>query len=132
MTPSVRAFAELCGGRYSGEDRACAGVSTDTRTLRPGEIYLALRGPRFDGNEFLGAAAAAGAVAAVIDRPVTNAPLPVIHVDDGQSALTRAAGSWRAKFRHRGRRRGSNGRRRKGDDVGHPLRADRAWLRAAT
>jgi UDP-N-acetylmuramoyl-tripeptide--D-alanyl-D-alanine ligase len=70
MISSVREFADLCGGRYSGVDHACSGVNTDTRTLRPGEVYLALRGPRFDGNEFLGAAAAAGAVAAVVDRPV--------------------------------------------------------------
>jgi UDP-N-acetylmuramoyl-tripeptide--D-alanyl-D-alanine ligase len=99
MIASVRQFAQLCGGRYSGADNACNGVSTDTRTLRPGDIYLALRGPRFDGNEFLGAAAAAGAVAAVVDREVDEAPLPVIQVDDGQQALTRAASNWRATFK---------------------------------
>jgi UDP-N-acetylmuramoyl-tripeptide--D-alanyl-D-alanine ligase len=99
MIASVREFANLCGGRYSGSDSACIGVSTDTRTLRPGDIYLALRGPRFDGNEFLGAAAAAGAVAAVVDRPVVAAPIPVIVVDDGQQALTRAASNWRATFK---------------------------------
>ena len=66
---------------------------------KPGEIYLALRGPRFDGNEFLEAAASAGAVAAVVDRPVRNAPLPLIEVDDGQLALTRAASNWRASFK---------------------------------
>ena len=99
MIARVREFAELSGGRYTGEDHACAGVSTDTRTLRPGEIYLALRGPRFDGNEFLDAAAAAGAVAAVVDRPVRDAPLPLIEVDDGQLALTRAASNWRASFK---------------------------------
>jgi UDP-N-acetylmuramoyl-tripeptide--D-alanyl-D-alanine ligase len=95
----VREFADLCGGRYAGKDQACIGVSTDTRTLRPGEIYLALRGPRFDGNEFLQAAAAAGAVAAVTDRPLSAAPLPLIEVEDGQQALTRAASNWRASFK---------------------------------
>ena len=99
MIARVREFAELSGGRYSGADHACAGVSTDTRSLRPGEIYLALRGPRFDGNEFLEAAATAGAVAAVVDRPVRDAPLPLIEVDDGQMALTRAASNWRASFK---------------------------------
>jgi UDP-N-acetylmuramoyl-tripeptide--D-alanyl-D-alanine ligase len=99
MIASVREFADLCGGRYAGADHACSGVNTDTRTLRPGEIYLALRGPRFDGNEFLGAAAAAGAVAAVVDRPVSDAPVPLIQVDDGQQALTRAASNWRATFK---------------------------------
>jgi UDP-N-acetylmuramoyl-tripeptide--D-alanyl-D-alanine ligase len=99
MIASVRQFADLCGGRYSGADQSCSGVSTDTRTLRPGDIYLALRGPRFDGNEFLGAAAAAGAVAAVVDRPVKDAPVPLIQVQDGQQALTRAASNWRALFK---------------------------------
>jgi UDP-N-acetylmuramoyl-tripeptide--D-alanyl-D-alanine ligase len=98
MKRTLRAFATLCGGRFEGEDRAFTGVSTDTRTLGAGEIYLALRGPRFDGNEFLGKAAAAGAVAAVVDREVTAPPLPVIAVSDGQAALAQAAAGWRAEF----------------------------------
>jgi UDP-N-acetylmuramoyl-tripeptide--D-alanyl-D-alanine ligase len=95
---TLRTFAALCGGRFSGEDGAFTGVSTDTRALRAGEIYIALRGPRFDGNEFLEAAAAAGAVAAVVDRPVSRTPLSVIEVPDGQAALSRAAAGWRAGF----------------------------------
>jgi UDP-N-acetylmuramoyl-tripeptide--D-alanyl-D-alanine ligase len=95
---TLRTFAALCGGRFSGEDGAFTGVSTDTRALRAGEIYFALRGPRFDGNDFLEAAAAAGAVAAVVDRPVSRAPLPLIEVADGQAALSKAAAGWRAGF----------------------------------
>jgi UDP-N-acetylmuramoyl-tripeptide--D-alanyl-D-alanine ligase len=99
MKRTLRTFATLCGGRFAGEDRAYVGVSTDTRTLRAGEIYLALRGPRFDGNEFLGRAAAAGAAAAVVDRAVAPPPLPLIEVADGQVALSQAAAGWRAKFK---------------------------------
>jgi UDP-N-acetylmuramoyl-tripeptide--D-alanyl-D-alanine ligase len=98
MKRTLRTFAALCGGRFSGEDAVFTGVNTDTRSLRAGEIYLALRGPRFDGNEFLDQAAAAGAVAAVVDRAVTAPPLPVIEVTDGQAALTRAAAGWREGF----------------------------------
>jgi UDP-N-acetylmuramoyl-tripeptide--D-alanyl-D-alanine ligase len=98
MRRTLRDFAGLCGGRYDGADLAYSGVGTDTRTLDAGQIYLALRGPRFDGNDFLGAAASAGAVAAVVDRPAPAAPLPVIEVEDGQAALTRAAGGWRARY----------------------------------
>ncbi len=98
MKRMLRDFAALCGGRYTGADLAYTGVGTDTRTLSAGEIYVALRGPRFDGNDFLGAAAAAGAVAAVVDKPVAGAPLPLIEVDDGQAALTRAGALWRARF----------------------------------
>ena len=100
MKRTLRAFAALCGGHYAGADLAFTGVSTDTRSLRAGEIYLALRGPNFDGNEFLDKAAAAGAVAAVVDRPPTAPPLPVIEVADGQLALTQAAAGWRAQYRH--------------------------------
>ncbi|MDR2216010.1 MAG: UDP-N-acetylmuramoyl-tripeptide--D-alanyl-D-alanine ligase [Nevskiaceae bacterium] len=91
-------FAALCEGRLVGEDRLYTAVNTDTRTLAPGELYLALRGPRFDGNAFVSAAAAAGAVGAVVDRPVKGVTLPLIHVDDGQQALTRAASAWRARY----------------------------------
>ncbi len=97
MNRTLRDFAALCDGRYQGEDRNHSGVATDTRTLQPGQIYLALRGPRFDGNDFVAAAAAAGAVAAVVDRPVATT-LPLIEVEDGQAALTRAATGWRARF----------------------------------
>ncbi len=98
MKRTLRDFATLCGAHYQGEDLAYTGVATDTRTLARGDIYLALRGPRFDGNEFIEAAAKAGAVAAVVDRPIADAPLPLLEVADGQQALTRAAAGWRARF----------------------------------
>jgi UDP-N-acetylmuramoyl-tripeptide--D-alanyl-D-alanine ligase len=98
MKRTLRDFATLCGGRYSGEDLPYTGVNTDTRTLAAGEIYLALRGPRFDGNEFTAAAAKAGAIAAVVDRAVADASLPLIEVADGQAALTQAAAGWRARY----------------------------------
>ncbi|MGC4029871.1 MAG: UDP-N-acetylmuramoyl-tripeptide--D-alanyl-D-alanine ligase [Steroidobacteraceae bacterium] len=98
MMRRLQDFAQACAGRLEGEDRPFTGVCTDTRRLAPGELYLALRGPRFDGNQFLDAAAAAGAAGAVVDRPVSHSALPLIHVDDGQAALTRAAAQWRAQF----------------------------------
>jgi UDP-N-acetylmuramoyl-tripeptide--D-alanyl-D-alanine ligase len=98
MKRSLREFAALCGGRYAGEDLAYGAVSNDTRTLARGDLYLALRGERFDGNDFLDAAAAAGAVAAVVDRKFERAPLPLIEVADSQAALTRAGAGWRARF----------------------------------
>ncbi|MEJ0098623.1 MAG: UDP-N-acetylmuramoyl-tripeptide--D-alanyl-D-alanine ligase [Pseudomonadota bacterium] len=98
MKRTLRDFASICGGRYAGADLAYTGVATDTRTLARGELYFALRGERFDGNQFVDAAAAAGAVAAVVDRSIANAPLPLIEVQDGQVALTSAAGSWRARY----------------------------------
>ena len=48
---------------------AITGFSTDTRTLRPGQLFVALKTERRDGHEFLAAAQAAGAVGAVLSRP---------------------------------------------------------------
>jgi UDP-N-acetylmuramoyl-tripeptide--D-alanyl-D-alanine ligase len=98
MKRRLKDFAALCGGRLEGEDRPWSGINTDSRHLAAGELYLALRGPRFDGNVFVGAVAAAGAAGAVVDRPAEDAALPLIHVEDGQQALTRAAAAWRARF----------------------------------
>jgi UDP-N-acetylmuramoyl-tripeptide--D-alanyl-D-alanine ligase len=98
MNRSLRDFATLCGGTFAGDDRPYTAVGTDTRALRGGEIYLALRGPRFDGNDFVDAAAAAGAIAAVVDRPLPGSKLPLIQVADGQAALTAASRGWRDRF----------------------------------
>ena len=53
------------------------GVSTDTRTIARGDIFVALRGERFDGHDFLPQAAAAGAAALVADDPSRTAGLGV-------------------------------------------------------
>ena len=54
MIASVRQFADLCGGRYSGADHGLHWREhRHAHACVPGEIYLALRGPRFDGNQFL-------------------------------------------------------------------------------
>lgn len=90
-------FARTCGGRLRGADRSYLGVSTDTRTLIAGELFVALRGPNFDGNEYAAAAEAAGAAGAVVnaEQPLV---LSQIIVADTQSALIEAARSWRDSF----------------------------------
>ncbi len=94
---TLAGFAADCGGTLHGADRAHAGVSTDTRTLRAGEIFVALSGPRFNASEFVGAAAAAGAAAVVIPAR-QDAAIAQIVVPDTLAALTRAAAAWRARF----------------------------------
>jgi UDP-N-acetylmuramoyl-tripeptide--D-alanyl-D-alanine ligase len=90
-------FARLAGGRLAGADRAYTSVVSDTRALKAGELFIALRGPNFDGNTFVAAAAAAGAAGALVEQeqPVT---LAQIVVPDTQAALERAASAWRAQF----------------------------------
>lgn len=53
-------------------------VSTDSRTVKPGDLFVALSGDRFDGNDFVAAAFAKGAVAALVSRPVDGGPALVV------------------------------------------------------
>ena len=97
MNRTLADFARTCGGELLGADRAYAGVSTDTRSLKAGELFVALRGPRFNANDFVAAAEAAGAAGAVVESRVDR-PLPQIVVRDTQEALTQGAAAWRAQF----------------------------------
>jgi UDP-N-acetylmuramoyl-tripeptide--D-alanyl-D-alanine ligase len=97
MRRTLGEFARLAGGRLTGADRAYTSVVSDTRALQAGELFIALRGPKFDGNEFVAAAAAGGAAGAVVEREQQIA-LAQIVVPDTQAALERAARGWRAQF----------------------------------
>jgi UDP-N-acetylmuramoyl-tripeptide--D-alanyl-D-alanine ligase len=73
-----------------------AGVSIDSRTLQPGQLFFAIAGPRFDGHGFLTEAAGRGAAAAVVHRDVDPPPgLPLIRVADTTRALGDLARHWR-------------------------------------
>ena len=84
----------------SGEDVTFTSVSTDSRTLKPGALFVALRGTRFDGHAFLEAARQAGAVAAMVDEkfPASRAPLPLVRVPDTRLGLGRLAAYWRRRY----------------------------------
>jgi len=97
MNRTLAAFARTCGGELIGADRSFSGVSTDTRTLKPGELFVALRGPRFNANDFIAAAETAGAAGAVVDTRVGRALAQVL-VGDTQEALTTSSAAWRAQF----------------------------------
>ena len=97
MRRTLGEFARLAGGRLAGADRAYTNVVSDTRALEAGELFIALRGPNFDGNAFVAAAAAAGAAGALVEREQPLA-LSQIVVSDTQAALERAARAWREQF----------------------------------
>ena len=75
-------------------------VHTDTRTLRAGDLFVALRGDRFDAHDFLPQAATAGAVAALAEHGLSPArpTLPGLQVADALQALQLLAAAWRARF----------------------------------
>ena len=97
MKRTLGEFARACGGRLHGADRPFTSVSTDTRTLGAGELFVALRGPNFNGNEFVAAAGKAGAAGAVVDSEQTAAVSQVI-VADTQAALETVSHQWRLTF----------------------------------
>jgi UDP-N-acetylmuramoyl-tripeptide--D-alanyl-D-alanine ligase len=73
-------------------------VHTDTRSLLPGDLFVALRGERFDGNDMLASAQSAGAVAAVAERGLAAAGLAGVEVANSRAALGQLARAWRARF----------------------------------
>jgi UDP-N-acetylmuramoyl-tripeptide--D-alanyl-D-alanine ligase len=83
-------------GRLVGKDLAISSVSIDTRTIKPGQLYVAIKGHNFDGNDFIAQAEQAGAVAAIVHNGVAAA-IPHIVVDDTRLALAELAGAWRKK-----------------------------------
>ena len=92
--------AAAIGARVQGADVEFDGVSTDTRTIKRGDLFVALRGERFDGHAFVGAASSSGAVAAMVDAAGAKEAdaVPALVVDDTRLALGRLAASWRGRF----------------------------------
>ena len=91
--------ARAVDGALQGERVAISGVTTDSRRVQPGDLFVALVGERFDGHGFVEQAARRGAVAALTSRPVAaEIPVPQVIVPDTKLALGRLAASWRARF----------------------------------
>jgi UDP-N-acetylmuramoyl-tripeptide--D-alanyl-D-alanine ligase len=90
--------ARAAAGRLIGEDRPYGVVSTDSRTLPAGALFVALRGPKFNGTDFVAAAHARGAVGALVESAVADVPLPQIEVPDALRGLQRLGATWRDNF----------------------------------
>ena len=80
--------------------RPGCGISTDSRTLRVGEVFLALRGESFDGHDYLTAATHRGACAAIVDAPLApeQPPLPLLTVANTHRAYQELARAWRRQL----------------------------------
>ena len=97
MKRTLSEAARIVGGELIGEDRPYGCVCTDSRTLKPGALFVALRGPNFDGAAFVQAAAEQGAIGALVER-VTPGALPQVLVPNTLRALQELARNWRADF----------------------------------
>jgi UDP-N-acetylmuramoyl-tripeptide--D-alanyl-D-alanine ligase len=92
-------IAAACDGELRGADLAVNGVSTDTRAIAAGQLFVALAGERFDAHDFLPQALAAGACALLVsDAERCPATVPSVLVADTRLALGRLAAAWRARF----------------------------------
>ena len=99
MMTLAQAHALLPGSVLVGDAGVeFARVHSDTRTLRAGDLFVALKGERFDAHDMLAGAKAQGAVAALAQRGLAEAHLPGLQVADTQQALEQLAAAWRARF----------------------------------
>lgn len=82
------------------QDKAASfgSVTTDTRELKPGDLFVALRGENFDGHQFVDSAIAKGAIAAVVEADRDFGDCPVLQVDDTLQAYQALAHWWRQQF----------------------------------
>src|SRR5919106_1140875 len=90
----MTSVARVTGGRLKGDDVEVRGVATDSREVRPGDLFVAVPGERVDGHLHVGDAFVAGAAGGLVSRPA-RFDGPVVVVDDTRGALLRLAGDER-------------------------------------
>lgn len=92
--------AKVLDAKLIGSDILMTGFSKDTRDIQPGDLYVAIKGERFDGHQFVTEAAEAGAVGALVSdiQSGENNPVPQIQVTDTRIALGQLATYWRESW----------------------------------
>ncbi|HTJ07221.1 MAG TPA: bifunctional UDP-N-acetylmuramoyl-L-alanyl-D-glutamate--2,6-diaminopimelate ligase MurE/UDP-N-acetylmuramoyl-tripeptide--D-alanyl-D-alanine ligase MurF [Caldimonas sp.] len=99
MTTLAEAARLVPGAQLVGSGTTSfARVHSDTRSIAAGDLFVALRGERFDAHAFLGDAKARGAVAALAERGLDESGLPGLLVADSRRALGDFAAAWRRRF----------------------------------
>jgi UDP-N-acetylmuramoyl-tripeptide--D-alanyl-D-alanine ligase len=92
-------LAEMIGGRVvQGGDAVSSSVIIDSREIKPGAVFFAIKGERLDGHDFVGQALEKGAVGAVVSRVPEQVTGALIQVDDPNRALQRLASSIRDRY----------------------------------
>lgn len=100
MNWDIPHIARIAGGKVVpvAARGTVTGVSTDSRTVQAGDLFIPLRGPRFNGHDFLAQAAQRGASACLSEEVIAGFPVPVIRVDDTLAALGALATAARRDF----------------------------------
>jgi len=93
-------LADALNGQLLVADATFDGVSIDSRAIKPGQLFIALTGPRFDGHDYLNEVASLGAAGALVEREVADCALPQLLVKDARQALGQLGAMNRAAFTH--------------------------------
>ncbi len=96
----LSAAGAAIGVAHQGADAEFDAVGTDSRSVTPGTLFVALKGERFDGHDYVRDVLAKGAVGAMVERvwADANPGLPLLAVNDTRLALGQLAAAWRARF----------------------------------
>lgn len=91
-------IAHILNGKFKGKDGDFESISTDTRTIQPGSLFIALQGPHFDAHNFIDTAVERRAMGAIVSRWI-EIPLPQICVNDTHAALIQLGSHQRDQMR---------------------------------
>jgi UDP-N-acetylmuramoyl-tripeptide--D-alanyl-D-alanine ligase len=97
MKLMLNEIASALKGNLIGQDLLMTGVSIDTRTLKAGDLYIAIKGKNFDGHDFISQALQAGASAILVNQKIDTDSAQIV-VNDTHLALAELAGYWRRKM----------------------------------
>ncbi|MDH5551832.1 MAG: UDP-N-acetylmuramoyl-tripeptide--D-alanyl-D-alanine ligase [Nitrosomonas sp.] len=95
----VQEAAGAIKANWHGENAYFTGVSTDSRTVKKGDLFVALTGENFDGHDYIVGALEKGAVAAMTQKQKVTAQIPTIQVEDTRLGLGQLAAYWRGRFK---------------------------------
>jgi len=97
ITMKLSSAAKSLNATYLGEDVEFRGCSTDSRNINADELFIAIKGERFDGHDFLESAKQRGAVAAMVTKN-DQQDLPTLVVQDTRQAMGKLSATWRSGF----------------------------------
>ena len=99
ITFELAYIAQQLDASYPEQNLSFTGIAIDSRRVQAGQLFVALCGEQTDGHRYLAEAASKGAIAALVQQPIINAPLPTLEVTDTLWALGELARLWRKHFR---------------------------------
>jgi UDP-N-acetylmuramoyl-tripeptide--D-alanyl-D-alanine ligase len=99
ITMRLSQAAETLQGKFTGKDVSFIGCSTDTRTIRRENLFIALRGINFDGHSYISSAKDNGACAAMVENHSSVEMLPLLVINDAIQAMGLLAENWRDRFK---------------------------------